>query len=615
MWLRILFASCLFFVLPASAGAADLTVTPESASVRVGGTYTFSVYVQTPNEAINAVSGTIALPPQLELVSVSTDSSIVNFWVEKPIDTHTKQLSFEGVVLNPGYEGARGAILTFVVRGVEPGTGTIRFTQGAVYANDGEGTHVLKDMKSAAVTVTVPPAILEEPASPKTVTAPISTETAAPLPSTTTVVRIRAAGFENPDAWSSITSSTIGWDTVAGARSVRVKHTANGVAKSSVVLPEGTTSHTISVLEEGTNTITVDFLIQGTWGSSLSTTLRVDATLPDFISLEEVPRTTTTSGRVRLAVRAKDIPSGIDHYAFTIDGATVEWRDDGTGIFETLLAPGSYVVQASVVDKAGNESSREISVAVEALPEPSVTLYPATIDPEVSFEVKGTGTPGHIVEAVFYEVPVDTSALEQGAASIVALHLRKPPRQSKPTLAAHTTVLADGTFTIPVPGSLASGRYDVWVVSRDGADGQSYPQGPYRIVVTSPTSALFSDALSSFGAVLLVFACIAVFLLAVGALTLWKYIGFKKVVRREVGEVEQSFERAFRMMREEVALELGKLSRNEPQDIQKKAAAVMQALSSNINDTRTFIHEEMSDLERVVHEPLLPKTGLKKDSK
>jgi hypothetical protein len=69
------------------------------------------------------------------------------------------------------------------------------------------------------------------------------------------------------------------------------------------------------------------------------------------------------------------------------------------------------------------------------------------------------------------------------------------------------------------------------------------------------------------------------------------------------------------MMREEVALELGKLSRNEPQDIQKKAAAVMQALSSNINDTRTFIHEEMSDLERVVHEPLLPKTGLKKDSK
>jgi hypothetical protein len=153
------------------------------------------------------------------------------------------------------------------------------------------------------------------------------------------------------------------------------------------------------------------------------------------------------------------------------------------------------------------------------------------------------------------------------------------------------------------------------VVERDAADGQSHPQGPYRIVVTSPTTALFSDALSSLGAIFLVFACMAVFLLAVGALALWKYIGFKKVVRREVGEVEQSFERAFRMMREEVALELGKLSRNEPQDIQKKAAAVMQALSSNINDTRTYIHEEMGDLERVVNEPLIPKTGTKKDSK
>jgi hypothetical protein len=273
------------------------------------------------------------------------------------------------------------------------------------------------------------------------------------------------------------------------------------------------------------------------------------------------------------------------------------------------------LIAASVADKAGNESVREISVEVSALPEPSVTLYPATVSPKESFEVKGTGVPGHVVEAFFYEVPVDTSVLEQGAASIVALNLRKPPQQSKSMLTAHTTILPDGTFTIPIPGSLAPGRYDVWVVERDAADGQSHPQGPYRIVVTSPTTALFSDALSSLGAIFLVFACMAVFLLAVGALALWKYIGFKKVVRREVGEVEQSFERAFRMMREEVALELGKLSRNEPQDIQKKAAAVMQALSSNINDTRTYIHEEMGDLERVVNEPLIPKTGTKKDSK
>lgn len=615
MWPRILVATGLFLSLPVFVAAADLSVAPEVVSVRAGGTHTFSVLVQTPNEAVNALSGTITLPPQLELVSVSTDTSVVNFWVEKPVATNAKQLSFEGVVLNPGYEGARGTVLTFVVRGVEPGTGTIRFAQGAVYANDGEGTHVLKEMKSATVTVTVPAATLEEPTSPKTATPSLSAETGTSSVGTTTEARIRASGFENQDAWSSARSSTIEWDAVVGARAVRVRHAVGGISKSPAVLPEGATSHTITHLEEGVNTVMVDFLVNGTWGNTRTITLRVDTSSPRFISMEEVLRASPTSGRVHLAVKADDAPSGIDHYAFTIDGMTVEWRDDGTGIFETLLAPGTYAIDAVVVDKAGNESAKEVSIEVESLPEPSVTLYPATIDPEDSFEVKGTGTPGHIVEAFFYEVPVDTSVLEQGAASIVALQLRKPPRQSKPVLAAHTTVLADGTFTIPVPGSLASGRYDVWVVSRDGADGQSHPQGPYRIVVTSPTTALFSDALSSVGAVLMVFLCIAVFLLAVGALTLWKYIGFKKVVQREVGEVEQSFERAFRMMREEVALELGKLSRNEPQDIQKKAAAVMQALSSNINDTRTFIHEEMSDLDRVVREPILPKTGLKKDPK
>lgn len=616
MWLRILVAANLFFLLPGYAVAADLSVAPESGTVRVGGTYTFTVYVHTPEEAVNAVSGSLVLPPQLELISVSTDTSVVNFWVEKPVAAAAKQLSFEGVVLNPGYEGPRGTLLTFTVKGVEPGTGTIRFNQGAVYANDGEGTHVLKDMKSATVHVTVPSATLEEP----TNTTPQSKEAATPVgtsggSATTTVARIRVVGLENPEAWSSLQTATVEWDAVSEARSVRLRHIMNGVTKNSVVLPQGATSHALSALSDGVSTITVDFLLDGVWGKALSIPLRIDTTKPQFLSLEEVPRVSPTSGRVRLAVKAEDAPSGVDHYAFTIDGATVEWRDDGNGVFETILAPGAYTVSASVVDKAGNQSSKEISVEVAALPEPSVTLYPATISPEESFEVKGTGTPGHVVEAFFYEVPVDTSALEQGAASIVALNLRKPPRQSKPLLAAHTTVLPDGTFTIPVPGSLVSGRYDVWVVESDGVDGQSHPQGPYRIVVTSPTTALFSDALSSLGAVFLVFACIAAFLLAVGALALWKYIGFKKTVRREVGEVEQSFERAFRMMREEVALELGKLSRNEPHDIQKKAAAVMQALSSNINDTRTYIHEEMGDLERVVNEPLIPKTGIKKDPK
>jgi hypothetical protein len=121
-----------------------------------------------------------------------------------------------------------------------------------------------------------------------------------------------------------------------------VRHVVNGVTKNSTVLPQGATTHTIASVPEGVSTINVDFLVNGAWGNTRSITLRVDTAQPQFISLEEVPRPSPTSGRVHLAVKAEDILSGLDHYAFTIDGATVEWRDDGTGVFETILAPGTY---------------------------------------------------------------------------------------------------------------------------------------------------------------------------------------------------------------------------------------------------------------------------------
>ena len=147
-----IFVCWMFFGIgSSSASAAGLYMSPASGSYILGKTFSVAVYVSTPQEALNAISGTISFPQnKLELLSLSKGDTIINFWIEEPsYSNSTGIMNFEGIVLNPGFIGTGGKIISLSFKVKAVGSAEVRLTSGSVLANDGLGTNILTGMSGA----------------------------------------------------------------------------------------------------------------------------------------------------------------------------------------------------------------------------------------------------------------------------------------------------------------------------------------------------------------------------------------------------------------------------------------------------------------------------------
>lgn len=169
MSFRKKFRALLFFVTLSSgffvasfAHAATLSISPANKSVNVGQNVSLDVVVSSGNQAINVVSGKVTYDKKfLKPVSVSKSGTIVKFWIQEPDTGSNSQLVFEGVILNPGYTGLRGHIITLTFTAIAQGDTTLAINNGTVLANDGVGTNVFSGVKDSTITIS-PKVIVEE---------------------------------------------------------------------------------------------------------------------------------------------------------------------------------------------------------------------------------------------------------------------------------------------------------------------------------------------------------------------------------------------------------------------------------------------------------------------
>src|SRR3989338_4922163 len=142
----------IFGILPVTAQAATLYFSPSSGTHAVGTTFTASVYVSSADQAMNAASGVISFPAdKLAVESLSKNSSIFTLWVQEPSFSNSAgTVNFEGIVLNPGFTGASGKIITINFRVKTAGQAPLAFSSGSALANDGRGTNILIGLGDAA---------------------------------------------------------------------------------------------------------------------------------------------------------------------------------------------------------------------------------------------------------------------------------------------------------------------------------------------------------------------------------------------------------------------------------------------------------------------------------
>lgn len=132
-----------YFLLANNTLAASLYFGSHPKEIQEGERVTLSVNVRNTDEAINAISASIFFPQDLlRPISVNKEQSIINLWVGEP-KINNNQISFEGVVLNPGFRGNNGLVLRITFEARNQGIANLNFKEGYALANDGLGTNVL----------------------------------------------------------------------------------------------------------------------------------------------------------------------------------------------------------------------------------------------------------------------------------------------------------------------------------------------------------------------------------------------------------------------------------------------------------------------------------------
>jgi len=205
---KLLFSSAFLlglFFLVSETKAATLFFSPASPTYIVGDSFQVSLFVSSADQAMNAAQATINFPTdKLEMISVSTKNSIFSLMVENPIFSNVNgSASFSGIVLNPGYSGKSGRLVTLNFRAKTLGQANLSVSQAQVLANDGLGTNILTSRGSGTVTI-IEKKIVPEPPKPVPLPEPIIF-----IPTTTITTTIPAEPITEITPIINIVTSTV----------------------------------------------------------------------------------------------------------------------------------------------------------------------------------------------------------------------------------------------------------------------------------------------------------------------------------------------------------------------------------------------------------------------
>lgn len=379
----ILFGICcaVFAFVPTAAHAASLYLSPSSGTYNVGSSFTVSVYVSSTEQAINAASSTILFPADhLRITSISKAGSIISLWVQEPSyanDTGTTR--FEGIILNPGFQGSGGKLVSITFKVLSAGSAAVTFRSGTALANDGEGTNILSGLRGATFATGI--------------TQPGSTPGATPAVSSGTLAAPTIHSSTHPDStkWYALNEAKFSWDLPSGVTAVRLGIGKNANGTPQVLYTTPISSKTVPDLTDGIWYFHVQFRDASGWGATTHFQLNVDTTKPDSFEITPVSRPDLTDPHPAFTFSATDSTSGIDHYEIELASGSETWRDDGTHTYKTAaLLPGEYAFQVRAVDKAGNAITSAAQATVRGLQAPTITDYSAGASSGERVMVRGT---------------------------------------------------------------------------------------------------------------------------------------------------------------------------------------------------------------------------------
>lgn len=417
------FASAFMFLLFAlfsvchSASAASLYLSPSSGDYLTGQAFSIIVYVSSADQAMNAASGALSFSnSNLEITSLTKSGSIFSLWVQEPSYSNTTgTVNFEGIVLNPGFTGVGGKVLTINFKAKSIGEASLNFRSGSVLANDGLGTNILTILGSAKFDINTTkegPALALAPApalaaAPKTEKVPI----APALP----VGRPAISSSTHPDqnAWYNSNDPTFSWNVPSGIIADRLLYDKFPNSAPQVNYSPAVSSKLLPNMDDGVWYFHVQLKNSAGWGATSHYRFQIDTAPPSAVSIKLPDGEETANPRPKIAISATDALSGIDHYRIVIDkgdAISVSAADLKDGAFTLpTQSIGKHTIVVAAFDKAGNSATATESFIETGLTPPTITNCPQALPSGKILTAKGVSYPDSEITAYLQkgeEVPI-----------------------------------------------------------------------------------------------------------------------------------------------------------------------------------------------------------------
>ncbi len=558
----------VFFGVCEAAQAATLYFSPSSGSYTVGSTLSTSIYVSSVDQAMNAASSVISFPAdKLEVISLSKTGSIFSLWVQEPaFNNSAGAVNFEGIVLNPGFTGATGKIITVNFRAKAAGIAPLNFSSGSVLANDGKGTNILASLGNAQFNLGYAGPTIPEATTPSAVSgAPSAPQISSPT-------------HPDPNKWYAKKDAKFAWTLPSGATGVRLLVGKIPAAIPTVVYAPAIREKEVTNFGDGIWYFHVQLRNASGWGEVSHFRFQIDTEPPAPFEIKFVDGKETTNPRPTVLFDTTDSLSGIEYYKVKI----------GEGDFFTLFSEivqsnpyilplqssGKRTILVQALDKAGNYTTAVEEFVILPIETPVITDYPQTLLPGTTLSIKGFAVPE----------------------ARVKVYIQK---DEKETRTGETKSDKEGNWSYIGAEPLEKGTYKVWVEAVDSLGAKSKPSEKVTIQVVPPAfiriGKLAIDYLTTIVSLL-----VLILVIVLGIIWSWqKLIKRKKRLSKEITEAEKALYQAFKALKEKTEEQVAKLD-GEP-DLSAREKKICDELKKTLEISKKFIGKEIKDIEKELH--------------
>lgn len=564
--------SCLFF-FSNSAEAAILKLSPNTGVYSAGKSFTVSVLLNTEGKPVNAADGQLSFNPQeLQVVSVSRTGSIFNLWTEEPSFSNTKGTIMFGGGSPSGYKGASGSIVSIIFRSLGAGTPKVTFSNGSALAADGMGTNVLTAMNGGTYTIAA------ESESPAPEYIPPANTPKAPV--------VTSSTHPDESAWYKERTANLTWtlpDDVVAVRVILDEHAGTVPTK---VYEEPITNKTLEDLPEGTSYFHIQFKNNEGWGKITHFRISVDTEAPKNFSVSEEVSDDNLSNPNRVLIFSADDTSPLSTYKIQIDGKEpFEFKDVEQIKKYSLdqLLPGYHTITVEAFDSAGNSSVASYSLTVSTFEKPIFVDYPTRINTEVIPAIKGTTRPQSTVTITVTGVSGSAVAnASEGART-------------------YTVMSNDGGEFIFIPdGPFREGVYTMRATATDSSGSMSEESDEIRIIAEVPGYIAFGSVVVSVLSILVPAVCLILVLLF-GTWYLWhKLVVWKRKVRKETIEAEDSLTLEFDSLVKNLHAHVLELKESRKNKLTKAESELIIKIEEDLTLARKKIEKEIEDIGHLI---------------